>query len=152
MTGVAILAASDLLRGAGRDHGAAVVAALGTEVDDPVRSLDDVEVVLDDDNRAAGVREAVQNLQKPLYVVRMQAGRRLVKHVERAARVAAAELRRKLDALRFAAGKRGTGLSELDVLSFFSVTKGLLFHEKLAFFDTHPDYPIFIFRNRNSIS
>ena len=43
----------DLLRGALGDHPAAAGAALGTHVDDPVRGLDDVEVVLDDDDRVA---------------------------------------------------------------------------------------------------
>jgi hypothetical protein len=42
---------------------AAAVAALGAEVDDPVGALDDIEVVLDDDERVAGVGEAVEDLQ-----------------------------------------------------------------------------------------
>ena len=43
----------DGLRGALGDDGAAVLPALGSEVDDPVGGGDDVEVVLDDDHGVA---------------------------------------------------------------------------------------------------
>src|SRR5262249_62235840 len=45
----------DLLRRTGRDHLAAGLAALWSEVDDPVRLLDHVEVVLDHEHRVARV-------------------------------------------------------------------------------------------------
>ena len=48
----------DLLRRPGRDEVAALVAALRAEVDHPVRGLDDVEVVLDDDDGVAALDEA----------------------------------------------------------------------------------------------
>ena len=48
----------DLLRRAGRDELAALVAALRPEVDHPVGRLDDVEVVLDDDDRVAALDQA----------------------------------------------------------------------------------------------
>src|SRR5437588_8468672 len=41
------------LRRALHDHGAAAIATLGAEVDDPVGRLDDVEVVLDHDDGVA---------------------------------------------------------------------------------------------------
>src|SRR3982750_3824337 len=44
-------------RGADGDDAAAFVAALGSKIDHPVRGLDDVEVVLDDHYRIAGVDE-----------------------------------------------------------------------------------------------
>src|SRR6185437_745836 len=49
LAGVALLDPGDLLRGARRHHGTAAGPALGAEVDDPVRGLDHVEVVLDHD-------------------------------------------------------------------------------------------------------
>ena len=67
------------------DDPAAAVAAFGAEVDDPVGRLDDVEVVLDDQHRVAGVDEVVQHLQQQLDVGEVQAGRRLVEQVQRAA-------------------------------------------------------------------
>src|SRR4051794_10841586 len=48
-----------LLGGSGRDQLAARLAPLGTEVDDPVGGLDDVEVVLDDDHGVARIDQPV---------------------------------------------------------------------------------------------
>src|SRR5262249_44249187 len=48
-------------------------------------------------------------------VVEVQAGRWFVENVQRATGLALGKFARELDALRFAAGKRGGGLSELDV-------------------------------------
>src|SRR5581483_5609753 len=56
----ALLDVGDLLGRADGDDLAARLAALRAEVDDPVRLLDHVEVVLDDDHRVAAVDEALQ--------------------------------------------------------------------------------------------
>jgi diacylglycerol O-acyltransferase / wax synthase len=61
---------------------AAAVAALGAEVDDPVGGLDDVEVVLDHDDRVALVDQAVQHVEQLADVVEVQPGGRLVEDVE----------------------------------------------------------------------
>ena len=54
MPGVAdILPSGDVFRRAFRDQEPAVLAALRSEVDDPVGGGDDVEVVLDDDDGVA---------------------------------------------------------------------------------------------------
>ena len=89
--------------------------ALGTEVDDPVRGLDHVEVVLDHEHGVAPVDQAMQHVQQHAHIFEVQAGRRLVENVQRAARVAFREFRRELDALRFAAGQRRRALAEMDV-------------------------------------
>src|SRR2546425_8881969 len=67
------------------DDLAAGLAALGTKVDHPVRGLDDVEVVLDDDNGVAGVDEAMEYLEEALDIREMQPRGRLVEDVERPA-------------------------------------------------------------------
>ena len=46
------------------------MAAFGTEVDDVVRGLDDVEVMLDEQHRVAGVDEPVQRFEQPLTSAR----------------------------------------------------------------------------------
>ena len=94
---------------------AAAIAALGPEVDDPVGRLDDVEIVLDHEHRVAAVDEPVQHVEQHAHVLEVQAGRRLVEDVERAAGVALRELGRELDALRLAAGQRRRALAEVDV-------------------------------------
>src|ERR1700694_2137117 len=52
--------ARQLLGSALGDHVAALLATLGPEVDQPVRRLEHVQVVLDDDHRVAVIDKAVQ--------------------------------------------------------------------------------------------
>ena len=112
---VRLLRLRDLLRRAGGDDLAAAVAAFGAEIDDPVGGLDHVEVVLDHDDGVAVVAQAMQHVEQLLDVVEVQAGRRLVEDVERAAGVALGQFARQLHALRLAAGQRRRALAELDV-------------------------------------
>ena len=107
--------AGELLRRAGGDHSAALVPALGAEVDDPVGALDDVEVVLDDDHGVALVDQPLQHLEQLVDVGEVQAGGGLVEDVERLAGGDLAELGGELDALGLAAGQRRRRLAELDV-------------------------------------
>ena len=97
------------------DDLAAARAALRPEVDDPVGRLDDVEVVLDDDDRVAGLDEPVEHLEQLLDVGEVEAGRRLVEDVQGLAGRAPRQLGRELHALRLAAGQRRRRLAEVDV-------------------------------------
>src|SRR6476620_5169471 len=106
VTGVAVGVSGDVLGRARRDHGAAAGPALGTHVDDPVRRLDHVEVVLDDDDRIAFVDKAVENGEQLADVLEMQAGGRLVEDVDGAAGGPLLQLAGQLDALRLTAGQR----------------------------------------------
>ncbi len=63
----------------------------------------------------AEVGEAIENVQQFFYVVEVQAGGGLIENIQSAAGLAAREFAGQLDALGFAAGKRGGGLAELDV-------------------------------------
>src|SRR5450631_2503812 len=85
LAGVTPRRLDDILRRAPGDDFAAAVAAFGAEVDYPVRGLDDLEIVLDDDDGISLRHQLVQHLQQFLDVVEMQAGGRLVQDVERAA-------------------------------------------------------------------
>src|SRR5689334_6433900 len=98
----------------GNDHSAAV-APVRTEIDDPVGGLDDVEVMLDDEHGVAAIDETVQHIEQDANVLEVEASRRLVENVERAARVSLRELGRKLHALRLAARERRGTLTEVDV-------------------------------------
>ena len=104
--------------------------AFRPEVDDPVGLGDHVEIVLDDDDRVAGVDQAVQHAHQLLDVGHVQADGRLVEDVERvlvgsgAAGPAGSvggvgpdlrELGDELDALRLAAGERRALLPERQV-------------------------------------
>ncbi len=91
------------------------VPPFGAEVDDPVGGADDVEVVLDDDQRVAQVGQAVEDAQEVLDVGEVQAGGRLVEDVEGPAGGHAAQLGGELHALGLAAGEGRAGLAERDV-------------------------------------
>ena len=115
LAGVGRGSARDFLGPALGDQVAAIFAAFGAEVDDPVGVADDVEIVLDDDDGVAEVGEAVEHLEQLADVVEVQAGGGLVEEVERAAGLPLGELAGELHALRFAAGERGGALAEVDV-------------------------------------
>ena len=55
LPGVGICYLRDLFRRALRNHVAAAISALGTEIDNVVGGLYHFEIVLDDDDRVAGV-------------------------------------------------------------------------------------------------
>jgi len=56
----------------------ALVSALGTQVDDPVGRLDDLQIVLDYEDGVAGIGQAVQDVQELSDVMEVQSGGRLV--------------------------------------------------------------------------
>ena len=62
---------------------AAVGTAFRAEIDDPVRRLDDVEIVLDHDDAVSGFDEFVEDLEQFSDVFEMESGCGLVEYVER---------------------------------------------------------------------
>ncbi len=77
-TGVRARVRAHRLRRAFDHDRAAAFAALGAEVDDPVRRGDHVEVVLDDDQRMPGLQQLVEGAEQLGDVLEMQAGGGLV--------------------------------------------------------------------------
>ena len=74
-----------------------------------------VFVVLDDEKRVADVAQVFEDLDQPRVVARMKADARFVENVERADEQRA-EIRRELDALRFAARKRRGEAAERQII------------------------------------
>ena len=103
---------------------AAVLAAFRAEVDDPIGVADDVEIVLDDDDRIAQICQPVKDFEQLAHVIEMKAGGRLVQKVECAAGLALGEFASQLHALSFAAGKRGGALAEMHIAEAH-IDKGL---------------------------
>src|SRR5262245_3139620 len=58
------LGGRDLLGRALCDHATAGFAPLRAEIDDPIRTLDHVEIVLDDHDRIALIDEAIEDVEK----------------------------------------------------------------------------------------
>src|SRR5215211_3584323 len=94
------------------DDPAAVVAGAGAEVDDPVGVRHDRQVVLDDDDRLAGVDEPVEQAEQLLDVGEVEAAGRLVEDVDAAL---LGHPGGQLEPLSLAAGQRGEGLAEGEV-------------------------------------
>jgi hypothetical protein len=94
------------------DDPAAVVAGTGAEVDDPVGVRHDGQVVLDDDDRLAGVDEAVEQAEQPLDVGEVQAGGRLVEDVDAAL---LGQVGGQLEPLALTAGQGRERLTEAEV-------------------------------------
>ena len=115
-SGVRSLGSTDVLRRAGRHDSPAAFSTLGSQVDHPIRRLDDVQIVFDDDDGVARVHEPVQDSQQLFDVREMQTGRRLVQQVQRASRGRLDQFSGQLDPLGLTAGERRRGLAELHVI------------------------------------
>ena len=90
----------------------AVVARARPEVDDPVGVRHHRLVVLDHDDRLAGVDQPVQQPEQLLEVGQVQPGGRLVEHVDAAV---GTHVRRELEPLPLATRQRGERLAEPQV-------------------------------------
>src|SRR5262249_37987654 len=85
---------------------------LRAHIDEPVGRLDDVEVVLDHQQRRSGFEQFTKRSKQLGDVVKVQARGRLIEDVESAAIVCTRQVRAKLEALRFAARECGSGLAQ----------------------------------------
>ena len=90
----------------------ACTAALRAKIDNMIGALDQVEVVLNDNDRIARVHQLLQHLDQAVYVCDVQAGSRLVEDIHGLAGAAAGQLVCQLHALGFAAGKGGGALAQ----------------------------------------
>jgi hypothetical protein len=80
--------------------------------------------VFDDEDRVAGIDEAVEDVEEVSDVVEVESGGGLVEDVECSAGGSFYELAGELDALGFAAGEGVAGLSELEIVET-DVVEGL---------------------------
>src|SRR2546422_7825846 len=76
--GVGALPLRDLLRSAGRQHSASALPPFRPQVDDLVRALDHVEVVLNQQNGVPYIDKTAENIEQPPDVVEVEPGGRLV--------------------------------------------------------------------------
>jgi hypothetical protein len=105
----------NLLGRAGGHQAPALLPALRPEVDHPVGRLDDVQVVLDDEQRVPRLQQLAEGREQLRDVVEVQPGRRLVENVEHAVAGLRREVRGNLDPLRLAARQRRRRLPEAEV-------------------------------------
>ena len=92
LPGIRAAVSADLFRCALSNHLTAVITAVGTQVDDPVRDFDDIHVVLNDQNGVSAFHQRLKDLDQFVNVSGMQTDRRLIQHIERSAGGDAGEL------------------------------------------------------------
>ena len=95
----------ELLRRAEEHDLAAALARTGSHVEDAIGGVHDLRVVLDYDERIAGVAQALHDVDHAAHVARVQADRRLVEH-EEGIHQRGAERGGQVDALDFTARER----------------------------------------------
>jgi len=86
--------ARHLFRRSSRHHMPARVSAFRPEINHPVRGLNHIQIVLDNQHRSSTVDQFAKSRQQLLNIVEMQARRRLVKNIENAGILLPREMRR----------------------------------------------------------
>ncbi len=111
---------------AGADNLTTPITALRPEINDPVGRTDDVEVVLDDQQRMSGSEQLAKCAQELCDILEVQPGCRLVKQKQLAAMGGAgndgarfSQMPCQLEPLCFTSGKSRYGLSQLYVLESY---------------------------------
>src|SRR6185437_8621515 len=79
---VRFLDSGNLFRRALSDNAPAVLPAFRPQINDPVSVADDVQIMLNDNDRIAQIRQAMDHLQQLVYIVKVQSGGWLVQQVE----------------------------------------------------------------------
>ena len=72
----------DILRSALGNDFATAVAAFGAEVNDPVRGLDDIQVMFDDDDGVALIDKCLEDLQQFTDIVKMEPRRGFIQDID----------------------------------------------------------------------
>lgn len=106
-----------------RNDLSSAIPGIRTEINEPIRAFDDIEVVLDDEDGSAAVDEALEEIEQDPDILEMQSGRGFIKKKEGAEPAlsgggAARQIREVTDQfqpLAFAAGKGVDGLAETKV-------------------------------------
>ena len=67
-------------RRAGTDESTPALPALGSKINQPVSGFDDIEVMLDDDQRMPDIYQPIENNKKLLNIAEVQASSGLIEH------------------------------------------------------------------------
>lgn len=105
----------DLFRGPFGDDEATGVAGFGAHIENPVRGLDHIEIVFDDDDRIADIDQAVEDLEKFGDIFEVESSGGFIEEVEGFAGGGSCQFSGKFDALGLASAEGGCGLAEGDV-------------------------------------
>ena len=115
-SGVGSVARGNLLGSSCGHHPTALIASLRTQIDDPIRALDHLEIVLNDNQTLALVDETMKHSEQSCDVVEVQAGGRFIKDKQRAGSARFRKVPRQLEALRFSTAQGVNGLTEAKII------------------------------------
>ena len=115
LTRVALLHCGNLFGASLGHHRSAAVSAFGTHIDDPVGTLDHVQIVFDHNDRVPLIHQTVEDIEQLAHIVEVQASCRLIEHVQRGAGRPSAQLGGQFDPLGLTARERGCRLAQTDV-------------------------------------
>ena len=93
----------------------AAISTLRTDINNIIRGLDHIQIMLNYYNGISTVRKSAQNLHQLLHICKMQSGRRFIQNLDRLASAALTKLCRQLDTLCFSSGKRSGRLSKTNI-------------------------------------
>src|SRR5207245_11599935 len=105
----------NFFRGPSAHDLAATFATFRSQIDNPVRAFDHLQIVFNHDHRITRVAQLHQYLQEFLNVGEMQSGGRLIENVERAPSCLFRKLSREFYALGFSAGESRACLAKSKV-------------------------------------
>ena len=80
--GVRVFGLGNLLGRTARNHFAALVSRFGAKIDNPIRALDHLEIMLNHDNGMTAIDQPLKQLQQHRDIVEMQSSRRLIENEE----------------------------------------------------------------------
>ena len=92
---------------AAREKLSPALTAFGSHVNDVIRHFDDIEVMLDNDDRVALIDQFIQYIHQDADILKVQSGSRFVKNIKRLARITLGEFGGQLHTLALATGERG---------------------------------------------
>ena len=87
-----------------------------THVDHPVRCLDDIKIVLNQDDRVPNIHQTLNHFQQFVQIFKVQTGRGLVQQVQRTPGVRPRKFRGQLDPLGLTSRKRRSTLSKRQIV------------------------------------
>src|ERR1700761_4256143 len=91
------------------------IATLGTQIDDMIRDLDDIQIMFDHEHRISPVHQLVQYIQQMPDIFEVETRRRLIENIKGLTRILLPQLRTQLYPLRLATAKRNRALTECDI-------------------------------------
>ncbi len=112
--------AGDIFGSPPSDNLAAPRATAGSEIDDPVGGLDDIEIVFDDQHRIACIHELVEDFDQSAHIFEVQSRGGLVEDIQGSTRRAFGEFARQFDPLGLASREGGGRLTQVEVVEAYA--------------------------------